>query len=1244
MKRLARVAALLVCLSGMGPASAIDVPCWPIVYHKQDSVSGETETSLGGFVYVRHRTARYAANQILSLPQRYPREYPRQFYVLWPLSGLRRGNGHDAWVFPVLWSGHSGDGRERRFSLFPAFYYGRKGDKHTLNLCILQHNTWSPKSHGHCLFPLFWYDADRDGPRTAFGLLPLVWVSRNASSNEWHGGRREYTSSYGGALLLNWWGRYRSHGVEQSGKVTDTVSIHDGVFPVFSRADHRRTVLTGQTEEDTEDASLWIVPYWQSRSVSLASNRFSGVVTELRSDTRHGVIPLYWEWDVIRDRNQRTGHTVLPIWWRSAEYVGGELETSASFVVPIGAHFFRRGEYETYNVAGPVFTRLTNERQKYTRYDVCFPFFSWTTGESISGGRIFPLFGWDEYPGRHDNSWYLCPFVWRLESAGEPYEPPAQTALALHELGRTPWNNPCHDDPPKRYLAVLPFWWSHRKANEENVGVLPLYWRNTVRGRETHVNTVLPLLLGAHQTDSRDDVITFSRQDYLFSILAHGKGREVRLWRAFPFFSYYRDSDTRKDLSSFLLPFSFSRRGDTHDGASHGSARLSVPFDFLPVYGSRSNVGGAESETSKSWLFPFYSRSAERSADREVRRLSILWPLWNAEWEQDETRIRGLGGLSNFYERDSNGFVEQRLLYRLFTRRNRSWFHEHEFMPFFSRTVREDGSGSWDFLGGLLGAGQDASRRYLRLLYIPVTTGKSGAPAADESRAARDRHAGYALNYLKHNQYDRAAIEFTLAGDARANDLAFQLATAESYLNAEPDGIARELRSSIPPDLKFLADSGGARESGRVRRALRDAAIARFEAAVRLGADKPDTLVRIARAQCDLGEDEKALLTLEQSDALRPSFATAMDRVGVLFQLSDNKRAEENRIRRTALVEALLQRYPESPTLLLRLARIPGAGERNPARYDWGWAGGFGSDAFSAQADRALSLLRRGAVALPGAEEKAWLAAGAKAMRSDRHMPEPAPGCVCARTAIDILNARLSNHVTNKKIEAAEALLPDIRLLLPRACPACERAAGGAHESEARWDSSASRSAGSLYWIYVRERKAPLKFIATTKEWAAGLCAHQRKEFEKALESVRFEQQYLKDWRVTGMINGKAVNHRYHGDFFQRYVDLDAMLGKPDRCEVAAECVILSPDERPAVLRLGFDNRLAAELNGKTLFGPKARTIAVRDEYTVRITLAKGGNRLRLLVADDTLGYGFYARLSACSGELMEDVTVTPAP
>ena len=148
-----------------------------------------------------------------------------------------------------------------------------------------------------------------------------------------------------------------------------------------------------------------------------------------------------------------------------------------------------------------------------------------------------------------------------------------------------------------------------------------------------------------------------------------------------------------------------------------------------------------------------------------------------------------------------------------------------------------------------------------------------------------------------------------------------------------------------------------------------------------------------------------------------------------------------------------------------------------------------------------------------------------------------------------------------------------------------------------------------------------------------------RQVVERILEPVRLDQQYLKHWRITPTVGGAFAAKTVVGGFFDRYVDLDALLDRPDRCTAVAECVLACPGKRAAVLRLGFDEKLTVELNGEIVFHGPARRVAVRDEFTVPITLRKGENHLKLTVSDKSLGYGFFARLSDGHGELMKDVT-----
>ena len=1241
------LAAFLVTLFLSAPTIlADDIKVWPLFYQSTDP---ETHTAWTEFLwplYVRERTSDYAANQFLSFPQSFPAKYPSQFYFLWPFSGLRTGAGHDAWLFPFLWSGSEQGRNDHYFALFPAFYYGEDGDDHTLNIALLLHNHWDTDGVGHYLFPLFWNSREsRAGhDRRSFGLLPLFWMN-SSQNNDIRYQSRSYS---GGTLLLNWWSRRSA--TNSTGKgIHISESASDNLFPVFRRTRSSTTSFISGAGDHFRD-SLWVIPYWQSHKT--ITNGY-----ETTSESRHRLFPFYWDWQETRGKKGESGRALLPLWWHSATLEGGELAESADFLVPIGAHFYKKGEYDTRNILGPMFNRTENTRTKTVRYDAFFPFFSLTRGESESGGHIFPLVGWNTERGRHDNLWYGFPLGWNCESQEAfDYRMSRPQFFALHEMETRPSvsDTDCRNGP-RRTVAFYPFVWSKRQADQQHQGFLPFYWRDSLRyGRSVSDQTVLPLLLGDFRTVYRDDLPVSSHQNYLLSLIANGRSPDSRSWRVFPLFSYNRSGGSL-DYSSFILPFSYDswRDPERPDGAR--SSELSIPFSFLPLFRSATSQSGPTNGTRKSWIFPLYKSETTSGAEGDRSKLSILWPLWNGEWLNGETHIRGLGGVMNYYERDAEGFVEQRFLYRVFTRRNRSWFNEHELMPLFARSSREDGSSSWGFLGGLLGGGSDGTRNYLRLLYLKIPT-RTAAPVTAEALAAgRKRHAELALDYLQHDRHDRAAIEFTLAGNAYADDAAFQLAAGEAYVKAEPDALGKELRSSLPKSLDPIYGRSNDGTINTIQKNLRTLAVNHFESALRLGADKPTTLLKLAGAFIDLGNHTEALKRLDESDRLQPGFATAMMRLKTANAIWDESYNFVNT--NTVACQAALSvvhsilaemktRYPQSPSLALEEGELI-LRETDPKRYR-GYEdhsedllhGMYFSDyhAFSTSIVERLELYRQGASWTPGIEEQAWL--NTRRVRTDVK-PLP-PDIRCARLASSILNQQLMSLISDKKYDRAEALREPISRILPKVCSQCSGASSG-KDRYAYTQEPTAQFLQHLYTVYITATNRPLDYIAAVEELAPTLCRHQQPVISNALESVRLEQQYIKTWQIAGEVAGKRVSLDYTGKFFERYVDLDAILGQPDDCMVTAGCTVVSPDERRVVLRLGFDRTLIVELNGRVVFGPKSRKIAVRDEYRVPLTLKAGMNRLKLTVTDDTLAYGFFARLSSENGEFMKDLLIDAA-
>lgn len=1247
------LAAFLVTLFFSAPTIlADDIKVWPLFYQSTDPETHTARTEFLWPLFVRERTSDYAANQFLSFPQSFPAKYPSQFYFLWPFSGLRTGAGHDAWLFPFLWSGSDQGRNDHYFALFPAFYYGENGDDHTLNIALLQHNHWDTEGAGHYLFPLFWNSREsRAGhDRRSFGLLPLFWMNRSQNNDIRHQSR----SYSGGTLLLNWWSR-RSATNSTGNRISISESASDNLFPVFRRTRSSTTSFISEAGDHFSD-SLWVIPYWQSHKTTTNSY-------ETTSESRHRLFPFYWDWQETRGKKGESGQALLPLWWHSATLEGGELAESADFLVPIGAHFYKKGEYDTRNILGPMFNRTENTRTKTVRYDAFFPFFSLTRGESESGGHIFPLVGWNTERGRHDNLWYGFPLGWDCESQEAfDYRMSRPQFFALHEMETRPSvsDTDCRNGP-RRTVAFYPFVWSKRQADEQHQGFLPFYWRDSLRyGRSVSDQTVLPLLLGDFRTVYRDDLPVSSHQNYLLSLIANGRSPDSRSWRVFPLFSYNRSGGSL-DYSSFILPFSYDSWRDPERPDVARSSELSIPFSFLPLFRSATSQSGPTNGTRKSWIFPLYKSETTSGVEGDCSKLSILWPLWNGEWLNGETRIRGLGGVMNYYERDAEGFVEQRFLYRVFTRRNRSWFNEHELMPLFARSSREDGSSSWGFLGGLLGGGSDGTRNYLRLLYLKIPT-RTAAPVTAEALAAgRKRHAELALDYLQHDRHDRAAIEFTLAGNAYADDAAFQLAAGEAYVKAEPDALGKELRSSIPKSLDPIYGTSGKGNEGTIRKNLRSLAVRHFEAALRLGADKPETLCKLATAMTDLGNRPGALMCLNESDRILPNFTTAMMRLKMAQEIW----AESHDARKTntptslaarevvwAVLTELKSRYPQSPCLALEEARLlpkEDKSQRYPDYGGYGWQSSQG--AFSENVSRQLEIYQEAASWTSGMEEEEWLRSQKRRRRKQPAdfgiywnpdmVPTVPPKILCAWLAASILNRQMADLIADKKYDRAEALRLPIFRLLPHDCSQC--AGDDSPSDHSRYRGSTALFLQNLYTLYITVSHRPLDYIVAAETLAPTLCRHQQPVVSNALESVRLEQQYIKTWHIAGDVAGKRVSLDYTGKFFERYVDLDAILGQPDACMVTAECTVVSPDERRVILRLGFDRTLIGELNGRVVFGPKSRKIAVRDEYRVPLTLKAGMNRLKLTVTDDTLAYGFFARLSSENGEFMKDLLIDAA-
>jgi hypothetical protein len=178
------------------------------------------------------------------------------------------------------------------------------------------------------------------------------------------------------------------------------------------------------------------------------------------------------------------------------------------------------------------------------------------------------------------------------------------------------------------------------------------------------------------------------------------------------------------------------------------------------------------------------------------------------------------------------------------------------------------------------------------------------------------------------------------------------------------------------------------------------------------------------------------------------------------------------------------------------------------------------------------------------------------------------------------------------------------------------------------------------YYRLAGKSRELLERFRQEREQAAG---ELREAYTAWTEELGYDAAYLTTWRVrllTPPSSGTPVVRDFVQDPAARYVDLDKLLGRVDRCTAEAACSVRSPVRREALLWLGFDHELTVIVNDRTVFGPATSKIAGRDEFRVPVTLEPGDNRIVFTVTDDRLSFGFFARLSDRGGRYMEDIGV----
>ena len=1129
--------------------------------------------------------------------------------ILWPIGKFESTLDSDGKplarnqrLFPFYW--HRQDAYTIFFPL--TFYFGSEMGNtpdEVLNVAGLYHSRWNDREQARYLIPLAGMKRSNAHGLEHAGILPFWWY--------WRGDNGEVLQ---GSLLATW-----------SRTETPSDSWHAALWPFFFEG------------SSASGANLtrrhWVFPVYHADTRSAEVTRSGAPARETATTI---VSPLWWSRQTVATGNAANAkpavtdltRVLFPVWWEFAD-----AQSRSLTLVPLGNRTTGR-DGANLNVLGPIFNRYTADAGTTVRTDVLFPLVKTETAPGRTGGRIVPLLSfWETQDHQKDSLAWLFPLGWNEE-----------------------------EESPRPGLtqAFYPFYWHTRAPRRETYGFFPLGWREWHRNAPWNSASelyLIPLLARLENGDKE------YRQDWLLSILAWGRGEDWRLFRLWPLFSEYRDSREHSTWS-WLLPFSReATRTDSAAGVTR-QRKLNVPFSFLPIYGSRATRGPA-GDTDKSWVFPFYGRQRDTAA--QTSSFSVLWPLYSAEWTRHEVKIQGIGGVSNYYERDAAGFAERRVFYRVWRSRERSWFAEKELTLFFNSSRFEDGASSWNLLGGLFGAGRDERGSYLRLLFIPIRTG--GTAPAEAAAAARQtaaaRHADLALKYLAAGRNDRATLELDLAGNARENDAAWQLAAGRAYLRAQPEALRADFESGLAASssLYQVAMAKGGYNTKALADEFRTRARRHLERAQTLGADR--RTVRRELAFAHTPDDPAKLREVEANYAEYKDVVSALD-LGAARLEEWRWKLDERRRHPAAvpvsqdspppLLADLVQAFPDSLLLqvmeLNHLLTVTQVVNRTPVEL------AEKNAECRAMLSRIENVLR---LSLAPAERD-WLTENAGLSRNGAislssltawgKCPDPAVAeRLLHADAADKGMEAIAGLLSREESPSAQVVRADVAMRRPPV-PRENLSLDLARELEPRLlrlakanpDSWHLRRVVSLLAdIYVRNRSpsellhldAALTGTAATREYPFGSLKLSGKNF--SLADALCPATRLNLWRLRydpdPVDSQQPVRSQEFDDVKADYVDLNKVFGNPAAAgHVTAACMITAEQPANAVLHLGFDEELTVTWNGQTVFGPRRGRVALADEFTVPVRLQSGDNRLVLTLRNAKLGFGFFARLTTPEG------------
>ena len=321
----------------------------------------------------------------------------------------------------------------------------------------------------------------------------------------------------------------------------------------------------------------------------------------------------------------------------------------------------------------PIF--LQTKKKGVTNNNILWPFFGYYTGNGVTGGRFWPLYGTRKKEGSFSESFALWPFYLSRDKKfmGEQ----------------------------ARVRAILPFYYSVDMPS---------------RTQRTYL---WPFINKIENTDKE-----FTRSDtpWFFATFSKGSISTQRIW---PFYA----KSVQKDYQSGFVLWPMYRYRFIQFGRHLERRKTFALFIYKDIQNIPTQEGGKSGRNIEFWpLFSFKSKTDGPAYFNFISPLETFLP-------DNKPRKRNWSPIWTIFtwQRDEEGNEFSSLLWNLLRTEHTNESTKVELRPIIPLISVESGKERSKFylLGGLLGYKRESSKKTLRILYIPVTI--SSANASSES-------------------------------------------------------------------------------------------------------------------------------------------------------------------------------------------------------------------------------------------------------------------------------------------------------------------------------------------------------------------------------------------------------------------------------------------------------------------------------------------------------------------------------